>query len=164
MGLQFSVLASGSTGNAFYLETEEHSFLVDAGLSGKAMDGLMEKIGRKIDDVDGIFVTHEHSDHIKGLGVIARKYGLPVDGKTVLSRNDAEPFNMVAVLMSDKDAVDVVYLAADFLHQPVHRFTAQAGIHQKRVLLCLQIKRVSGTPARKHAKLQAHCVSLHYLF
>ncbi|MDJ1630373.1 MBL fold metallo-hydrolase [Bacillus velezensis] len=78
MGLQFSVLASGSTGNAFYLETEEHSFLVDAGLSGKAMDGLMEKIGRKIDDVDGIFVTHEHSDHIKGLGVIARKYGLPV--------------------------------------------------------------------------------------
>ncbi|MFE7496468.1 MBL fold metallo-hydrolase, partial [Bacillus velezensis] len=51
MGLQFSVLASGSTGNAFYLETEEHSFLVDAGLSGKAMDGLMEKIGRKIDDV-----------------------------------------------------------------------------------------------------------------
>ena len=77
MGLQFSVLASGSTGNAFYLETEEHSFLVDAGLSGKAMDGLMERIGRKIDDVDGIFVTHEHSDHIKGLGVIARKYGLP---------------------------------------------------------------------------------------
>ena len=37
-----------------------------------------DKIGRKIDDVDGIFVTHEHSDHIKGLGVIARKYGLPV--------------------------------------------------------------------------------------
>ncbi|AKE25886.1 MULTISPECIES: MBL fold metallo-hydrolase [Bacillus] len=78
MSLQFSVLASGSTGNAFYLETEDHAFLVDAGLSGKAMDGLMAQIGRKLDDVDGIFVTHEHSDHIKGLGVVARKYKLPI--------------------------------------------------------------------------------------
>ena len=42
MSLQFSVLASGSTGNALYLETDDHAFLVDAGLSGKAMEGLKE--------------------------------------------------------------------------------------------------------------------------
>lgn len=74
MSLQFSVLASGSTGNALYLETDDHAFLVDAGLSGKAMEGLMAQIDRKLDQLDGIFVTHEHSDHIKGLGVLARKY------------------------------------------------------------------------------------------
>ncbi|MEC0722368.1 MBL fold metallo-hydrolase [Bacillus haynesii] len=78
MSLQFSVLASGSTGNALYLETDDHAFLVDAGLSGKAMEGLMAQIDRKLDQLDGIFVTHEHSDHIKGLGVLARKYELPV--------------------------------------------------------------------------------------
>ncbi|MFJ5964050.1 MBL fold metallo-hydrolase [Bacillus sp. NPDC093026] len=78
MSLQFSVLASGSTGNAFYLETDEHAFLVDAGLSGKQMVELLGQIDRKPEDLDGIFVTHEHSDHIKGLGVMARKYKLPV--------------------------------------------------------------------------------------
>ena len=78
MSLQFSVLASGSTGNAFYLETDEHAFLVDAGLSGKQMVELLVEWTASLEDLDGIFVTHEHSDHIKGLGVMARKYKLPV--------------------------------------------------------------------------------------
>jgi phosphoribosyl 1,2-cyclic phosphodiesterase len=78
MTLHFSVLASGSTGNAIYVETEEHSFLVDAGLSGKQMEELFAKIGRKIENLSAILVTHEHSDHIKGIGVLARKYKLPV--------------------------------------------------------------------------------------
>ena len=78
MALNFSVLASGSTGNAIFVETEEHSFLVDAGLSGKAMEGLFQQIGRDIKDLSGIFVTHEHSDHIKGVGILARKYKLPI--------------------------------------------------------------------------------------
>jgi phosphoribosyl 1,2-cyclic phosphodiesterase len=76
--MQFSVLASGSTGNAFYIETKKHSFLVDAGVSCKKIGELMEKIGRDPGKLDGILVTHEHSDHIKGLGVMARKYRLPI--------------------------------------------------------------------------------------
>ncbi|WP_102273375.1 MBL fold metallo-hydrolase [Cytobacillus massiliigabonensis] len=78
MSLQFSVLASGSTGNAIYVETEDHSFLVDAGLSGKQMEALFQKIDRDMGKLSGILVTHEHSDHIKGVGVVARKYKLPV--------------------------------------------------------------------------------------
>lgn len=78
MSLHFSVLASGSTGNAVYIESDSHSFLVDAGLSGKQMEGLFQKIGRDMSKLSGIFVTHEHSDHIKGIGVVARKYKLPV--------------------------------------------------------------------------------------
>lgn len=78
MSLHVSVLASGSTGNAIFVEAEGHSFLVDAGLSGKQMEGLFAQIGRTIKDLSGIFVTHEHSDHIKGIGVLARKYQLPV--------------------------------------------------------------------------------------
>lgn len=78
MSLHFSVLASGSTGNAIYVATEEHSLLIDAGLSGKKMQELFTGIGRKIEDLSGILVTHEHSDHIKGLGVLARKYKLPI--------------------------------------------------------------------------------------
>ncbi|QRN48606.1 MBL fold metallo-hydrolase [Macrococcoides bohemicum] len=76
--INMSVLASGSTGNAVYVESEKGSLLVDAGLTGKKMEGLFEQIDRKIEDLNGILVTHEHIDHIKGLGVLARKYKLPI--------------------------------------------------------------------------------------
>lgn len=78
MSLRFSVLASGSTGNAFYIESEQQRLLVDAGLSGKKMEGLFQKIDADPSQLDGILVTHEHSDHIKGLGIFARKYNLPI--------------------------------------------------------------------------------------
>ena len=73
-----SVLASGSTGNATYVESDKGSILVDAGLTGKKMEELFGQIDKQIKHLNGILVTHEHSDHIKGLGVLARKYGLPI--------------------------------------------------------------------------------------
>ncbi|MGG3692617.1 MBL fold metallo-hydrolase [Heyndrickxia ginsengihumi] len=78
MSMHFSVLASGSTGNAVYVETEQQAFLVDAGLSGKQMELLFQQIDRNVANLNGILVTHEHSDHIKGIGVLARKYQLPI--------------------------------------------------------------------------------------
>lgn len=78
MTLRFSVLASGSTGNAFYIESDKERILVDAGLSGKQMDRLFEEVQVDPSKLTGILVTHEHSDHIKGLGIIARKYNLPI--------------------------------------------------------------------------------------
>ncbi|MCM3668905.1 MBL fold metallo-hydrolase [Mesobacillus maritimus] len=78
MTMHFSVLASGSTGNAIYVETEDQRFLVDAGLSGKQMDALFQQIGREMKSLNGLLVTHEHSDHIKGIGIVARKYNLPI--------------------------------------------------------------------------------------
>lgn len=76
--MRFSILASGSTGNSLYIETDEHAFLVDAGMSGKKIEGLLGSINRSMKQIDGIFVTHEHSDHIKGIGVLARKYKTPI--------------------------------------------------------------------------------------
>ena len=78
MSLEFSVLASGSTGNAIYVGTEKHKLLVDAGLSGKKLEELFAKAHLDPKDLDGLLVTHEHSDHIKGLGIFARRYKLPI--------------------------------------------------------------------------------------
>ncbi|MGO4889050.1 MBL fold metallo-hydrolase [Anaerobacillus sp. MEB173] len=78
MSLSFSVLASGSTGNAIYVATEKKRLLIDAGLSGKQMEKLFEKINCDPSQLDGILVTHEHSDHIKGVGILARRYDIPV--------------------------------------------------------------------------------------
>src|SRR5690625_6451778 len=78
MAVRFSVLASGSTGSAFYIESGQDKLLVDAGLSGKQLDRLFQEAGADPAQLTGILVTHEHSDHIKGLGIIARKYNLPI--------------------------------------------------------------------------------------
>ncbi|WP_161878298.1 MBL fold metallo-hydrolase [Alkalibacterium sp. MB6] len=77
-GLRVSVLASGSTGNITYVESDQVKLLVDCGFSGKKAIELLSKIDRKPEDLDAILVTHEHSDHIKGVGILARKYGLDV--------------------------------------------------------------------------------------
>ncbi|WP_186576891.1 MBL fold metallo-hydrolase [Aquibacillus kalidii] len=78
MTLNFSVLASGSSGNAFYIGTEKEKILVDAGLSGKEMERLFHEASVNPEEITKILVTHEHSDHIKGLGIFARKYKLPI--------------------------------------------------------------------------------------
>ncbi|WP_082232026.1 MBL fold metallo-hydrolase [Halobacillus massiliensis] len=78
MTMQFSVLASGSTGNAFYIESGEEKILVDAGLSGKKIEGLLQQVNIDPKTLSRILVTHEHSDHIKGLGIMARRYNLPI--------------------------------------------------------------------------------------
>lgn len=76
--LQFSILASGSSGNCTYIESNTTRLLVDAGLSGKKIEGLFNKIDRQLSDIDAILITHEHSDHIHGLGVLARRYHIPI--------------------------------------------------------------------------------------
>lgn len=78
MGIRFTILASGSTGNASIIETADARLLVDAGLSAKKLEQLMEAREFHPRKLDGILVTHEHVDHIKGLSVLARKYELPV--------------------------------------------------------------------------------------
>jgi len=78
MGLKFTVLASGSTGNALLVENQEVRLLIDVGLSAKKIDQLLSAREREGARIDGILVTHEHSDHIKGLGVFARKHQIPV--------------------------------------------------------------------------------------
>ena len=74
--MTFCTLASGSSGNATYIGFGGKHYLIDAGLSGKKTMSALSKIG--VNKLHGIFVTHEHSDHISGVGVLARRFGLDV--------------------------------------------------------------------------------------
>lgn len=76
--IKFSVLASGSTGNAIYIGTNNINLLVDAGLSGKKIEASLQEIGLSLKMIDGILLTHEHVDHVRGIGVLARKYKIPI--------------------------------------------------------------------------------------
>lgn len=73
-------IASGSSGNCIYVGSDTTHLLVDIGISGKRTAEGLGKLGVKAEELDGIFITHEHSDHISGLGVMVRKYGIPVYG------------------------------------------------------------------------------------
>lgn len=71
-------IASGSSGNCIYVGSDTTHLLVDIGISAKRAEQGLHTLGLTGRDLDGIFITHEHSDHISGLGVMARKYGLPI--------------------------------------------------------------------------------------
>lgn len=76
--MRFCSIASGSSGNCIYVGTEDTHLLVDAGISGKRIEQGLNELELSTKDMDGILVTHEHVDHVKGLGVLARKYGIPI--------------------------------------------------------------------------------------
>ena len=76
--LNFCSLYSGSSGNSLYLETENTKLLVDAGVSSKKIETALTNLDVEPGSIDGILITHEHSDHVQGLGTFAKKFDIPV--------------------------------------------------------------------------------------
>jgi len=76
--MEISVIASGSNGNCCLVEDQGVSVLIDAGKSGREIEDRMGRLGKSLEDVDAIVITHKHSDHISGAGVLSRRFGIPV--------------------------------------------------------------------------------------
>jgi len=76
--VRLTILGSGSAGNCAYVETEETRILVDAGFSAKQIELRLNSIGRSLADVQAIFLTHEHGDHVCGLPVLTKRHAIPV--------------------------------------------------------------------------------------
>ena len=71
-------IASGSSGNCYYVGNSDTHLLVDVGISCKRVENALKDEGIKPSELDGVLVTHEHIDHVKGIGVLARKHGVPI--------------------------------------------------------------------------------------
>ena len=71
-------IASGSSGNCIYVGSDKTHLLVDTGISKKRIDEGLAQLEVKPEELSGILITHEHADHIQGLGVFSRKYGIPI--------------------------------------------------------------------------------------
>lgn len=76
--LNFCSLYSGSSGNSLFIETQNTKILVDAGVSCKKIENALQDINVDPSSIDGILITHEHTDHVQGLGTFSKKFDLPV--------------------------------------------------------------------------------------
>ncbi|WP_170292104.1 MBL fold metallo-hydrolase [Heliobacterium mobile] len=76
--MRYTTIASGSSGNCSYIEGNDTRILVDAGLTGKQVEKGLSAVGVDPKRIDAVVVTHEHIDHVRGVGVLARRYKLPV--------------------------------------------------------------------------------------
>ncbi|WOF15356.1 MBL fold metallo-hydrolase [Methanoplanus sp. FWC-SCC4] len=116
--MKATVLASGSKGNCTYIEGDSGAILIDAGLSAKETLKRLELSDGKKDLIKAILVTHEHTDHIKGLDVLARKLGVPVistqgtlwefEGK----RKSDKPITLEAIKTGEEFSVDGFFVKA----------------------------------------------------
>src|ERR1700752_3207821 len=78
MSLFISSINSGSNGNCYYVGNEEEAVLIDAGISCREIKKRMNRLGLDIEKVKAVIVSHEHSDHIRGIETLSRKYSIPV--------------------------------------------------------------------------------------
>jgi phosphoribosyl 1,2-cyclic phosphodiesterase len=76
--MEFSCLASGSSGNCFFVNEGSSSILIDAGISAKQIVERLNVINKNPKTIKGIFISHEHSDHVRGIDVFARKFNIPI--------------------------------------------------------------------------------------
>jgi len=76
--IRLSVLGSGSSGNCVFVECGKTKVLFDAGITGRQTARRLEDIGKSIDEIDAIFISHEHRDHVSGAGVLNRRHDIPL--------------------------------------------------------------------------------------
>lgn len=76
--LEICSIASGSSGNCICVGSDNTHVLIDAGISGKRIESGLNEFDLKASEIQGLLITHEHIDHIAGLGVLARRYGIPM--------------------------------------------------------------------------------------
>ena len=76
--INYASVASGSNGNCHFVSYKNTKILVDAGLSGKKIEENLRKIDINLQNITGILISHEHSDHIKGAGILSRRYNIPI--------------------------------------------------------------------------------------
>ena len=110
--VKFCSLYSGSSGNSIYIGTERTKLLIDAGVSGVKIAGALREIGVRPEQIDGILITHEHADHIKGVGIFSRKFDVPVYAREktwAAMRQEIGPVKEENVRMIDRGYFCLLY-------------------------------------------------------
>ena len=109
--MKFGTIASGSSGNCLYVGSESTNLLIDAGISCKRICQGLGAFDLEGKDIHGILITHEHSDHISGLGVLSRKFHIPIYGTEKTLRQISEMENLGKI---DNNLFQVIQAGSSF--------------------------------------------------
>lgn len=114
-------IASGSSGNSVYVGTDNTHILVDTGISKKRIDEGLNALDICGHDIDAILITHEHSDHIQGLGVFSRKYNVPIYGseKTLVEIQKCKSLGHISPHLFNEIKADVDFSIGDITVNPI---------------------------------------------
>lgn len=115
--MRLSVLSSGSSGNATYVEGGGRGLLIDAGLSRRRLEKLLARVGKTIDDVEAVLLTHDHSDHTCGAPALSKEFGVPVFAASEI-RTGPRLGPMTVARIEPGEPFEVGELAATFFEVP----------------------------------------------
>ena len=120
--MELCSIASGSSGNCIYVGTDATHLLVDVGISGKKTECGLNSIGKSLKNIDGILITHEHTDHICGLGVLSRKYKIPIYAtkKTIEAMRSISSLGAIDDELFVPIRADERFSIKDILIDPMH--------------------------------------------
>ena len=146
--MRFESIASGSSGNCIYVGSDTTHILVDVGISRKRTIEALRDIDLELRDIDGIFITHEHSDHINGLPMIAKKTDAPIYAtsgtiwamKQMPKLQDIDPARFVPVKADGKVIVkDLVIDPMKISHDAVEPVGYRISYGKKKASICTDL-------------------------
>lgn len=141
-------IASGSSGNCTYVEAGNQQYLIDAGISGKRIVAGLENLGVNPARIQGIFITHEHSDHIKGAGIFSRKFNTPIYAtqKTWSSMNIGQVASENSRIIEKErflELDDLLILPYSIEHDAIDPVSYVLEYQDKKIAMATDLGRVS---------------------
>ena len=100
--LRFISFASGSSGNCYFLGTQLGGILIDAGISPRRIRRHLKTIGLDFENIYGVFITHDHADHIKGVGALGERYNIPIYSTQLIHKGIGKNYSVTQTLDSSK--------------------------------------------------------------
>ncbi len=104
--LRFQSFASGSSGNCYYIGNVSQGILIDAGIGVKTIRKCLRNIGLDFENILGVFVTHDHADHIKSVGVLGEKYNIPIYSTELVHQGIARNYGVTEKLFQSKRFIE----------------------------------------------------------
>lgn len=152
MAVEFSAIASSSDGNSIYIGTDNTKILIDAGLSGKKIQQGLDVLHLNGEDIDAIFVTHEHTDHIKGIGVLSRRFNIPIyatEGtwNSMYNNIGAIPERNIKFVYKDENCIvnDISVLPFEIPHDASEPVGYSIYTHKHKVSVATDIGHITET-------------------
>ncbi|HBU13306.1 MAG TPA: MBL fold metallo-hydrolase [Clostridiales bacterium] len=149
MGLRIAPLFSGSKGNCILVGTERANILIDAGYSCARIERELKKVDTSLADIHGILVTHEHTDHIAGIGVTSRKYDIPVYANEATwhamapRTGQVAPKNIRIIDENDFYIQDMCIQPYEISHDAAHPFGYSVASAGKKVSVMTDLGKVT---------------------